>query len=58
MEIDASTASGAPVVGKSVVSAVRHMVAIIPYNPSPMTPRGMEIVSRVRRSSPDRKSVV
>ena len=28
------------------------MVAITPYNPRPTTPRGMEIVSRVRRSSP------
>ena len=52
MEVDAGASSAAPVVGRSVVSVGRHMVAITPYNPRPTTPRGMEIVSRVRRSSP------
>jgi hypothetical protein len=52
MEVDSSAPSSSHGQGKSV--PVSHVLcpAITPYNASPKTPRGKEIVDRIRRVSP------
>ncbi|KAM0885416.1 hypothetical protein ACQ4PT_030347 [Festuca glaucescens] len=57
MDVDVAKSSGAVNHGKSVavleLVPKTNLVAITPYNPSPRTPRGMEIVERIRRISPE-----
>jgi hypothetical protein len=52
MEVDASMPAPSSDKGKSVAASSVVFPVITPYNANPRTPRGLEIVERVRRVSP------
>ncbi|KAM0852615.1 hypothetical protein ACQ4PT_051630 [Festuca glaucescens] len=52
MEVDTSHPSVSGSKGKTVVAAPVLCAAITPYNADPRTPRGIEIIERIRRVSP------
>jgi hypothetical protein len=52
MEVDTSLPSSSANKGKSVVDTTVLCSVITPYNANPTTPRGIEIVERVRMVSP------
>jgi hypothetical protein len=57
MDVDSTQVAGAVPKGNSAnlfsKPSVNHVIAVTSFNPSPRTPRGVEIVERARRLSPN-----